>query len=74
MRSRAACIQAGRPECKRHSPAMRNITRWLAKVSEHTQGAQNEQWTPGVSGLPSHDHGGGDVTQDHKHSVVACDF
>jgi len=41
---------------------MRNVTRWLAKVSEHTQGAQNEQWTPGVSGLPAHAHGGGDVT------------
>ena len=41
---------------------MRNVTRWLAKVSEHTQGAQNEQWTPGVSGLPAHAHGGGDVS------------
>lgn len=41
---------------------MRNVTRWLAKVSEHTQGAQNEQWTPGVSGLAAHSHGGGDVS------------
>lgn len=31
-------------------------------MSEHTQGAQGEQWTPGVSGLPEHAHGGGDVT------------
>lgn len=62
MRSRANCIAAGHPECRRHSLVMRNVTRWLAKVSEHTQGAQNEQWTPGVSGLPVHAHGGGDVT------------
>ena len=62
MRSRATCISAGHPECARHSAVMKNVTRWLAKVSEHTQGAQGEQWSPGTSGLPTHAAGGGDTS------------
>ena len=61
MRSRAACLAAGRPECAPHSAVMRNVTRWLAKVSEHTQGAQGEQWSPGLNGLVPHAKGGGEM-------------
>lgn len=45
VRARADCIQSG--ACSRQDPAIRNMTRYLAKISEHTQGEQNEQWNPG---------------------------
>ncbi len=48
VRARAQCIGAGR--CDPGSPAMRNLTRFLAKNAEHTQGVQNEQWSPGIAG------------------------
>ena len=63
LRLREECIEQG--TCVRSSTAMLNMTRWLAKISEHTQGVQNEGWSPGVPGsstspascraLPGHD-------------------
>jgi polygalacturonase len=48
LRLREECIEQG--TCVRSSTAMLNMTRWLAKISEHTQGVQNEGWSPGVPG------------------------
>jgi hypothetical protein len=45
VRARADCIQSG--ACSRQDPSIRNMTRYLAKISEHTQGEQNEEWNPG---------------------------
>ena len=42
VRARADCIASG--ACSRLDPEIRNMTRYLAKISEHTQGEQNEQW------------------------------
>jgi hypothetical protein len=39
-RARAQCIATGRKACARTDPVMRNLTRFLAKISEHTQGVQ----------------------------------
>ena len=47
-RARATCIDSG--ACHRREPVLRNLTRFAAKISEHTQGLQNEAWSPGVPG------------------------
>ena len=49
-RARAACVASGEPLCDPTLPQMRNLTRWLAKFAEHTQGVQNEDWSPGIAG------------------------
>jgi hypothetical protein len=47
-RARADCIAAR--ECTRDEPALLNFTRFLAKATEHTQGVQGEDWSPGIAG------------------------
>ena len=42
VRARSDCIASG--ACTRQDPQIRNMTRYLAKISEHTQGEQNEDW------------------------------
>ena len=51
LRARATCLETG--ASVRDSVQMKNMTRYLAKLSEHTQGEQNEEWNPGYkhSGL-----------------------
>jgi hypothetical protein len=44
VRARAACLETG--ACVRHSAELKNMSRYLAKPSEHTQGEQNEEWNP----------------------------
>jgi hypothetical protein len=61
LRARAECIEPSRSpadqylwdlsgRCDASSVALRNMTRWLSKISEHTQGVQSEGWSPGVPG------------------------
>jgi hypothetical protein len=47
-RARRDCIVASR--CSSIDPAIRNFTRFLAKIAEHTQGVQGEDWSPGIAG------------------------
>ena len=53
-RARATCITRG--ACMATDPVMRNFTRFLSKASEHTQGVQNEQWSPGRTLTPDTAH------------------
>jgi hypothetical protein len=47
-RARDACVAA--QACDPAAAAMRNFSRFLAKNAEHTQGVQNEDWSPGIAG------------------------
>ena len=69
VRLREACIGSG--ECAVNSTALRNMTRWLAKISEHTQGVQSESWSPGTAPNKSTKYIG------HSHPIhkrAACMF
>lgn len=48
-RARRDCISAA--ICDPTSEGIRNFTRFLAKIPEHTQGVQGEDWSPGIAGL-----------------------
>lgn len=48
VRARRDCVNRG--DCDPSSPSMRNFTRFIAKNVEHTQGVQNEEWSPGIAG------------------------
>merc|ERR1719261_912532 len=48
VRARRDCIQSGL--CQRGSPILKNLTRFLIKNAEHTQGVQGEDWSPGWAG------------------------
>lgn len=61
LRAREECINPPRSpadqslwdiagKCEPSSIALRNMTRWMSKISEHTQGVQSEGWSPGVPG------------------------
>jgi hypothetical protein len=47
-RARRDCIDAGR--CSKDDAKIRGFTRFLAKIPEHTQGVQGEDWSPGIAG------------------------
>ena len=54
VRARAECLTSGvrtsqtsSYRCVRGSAELKNMSRYLAKFSEHTQGEQNEKWNPG---------------------------
>eukprot|EP00662_Eupelagonemidae_sp_cell21_P050304 gene50304-51049_t len=59
LRARSACFDRG--ACDRADPAVRNMTRFLAKAAEHTQGVQGELWSPGWAGPHQHDPGYADT-------------
>lgn len=73
VRARAACIEAG--ACARDSVALKNMSRYLAKPSEHTQGEQNEEWNPGYrlsgAGLDHTSWSNSDFAKVHnpKHNI-----
>ena len=47
-RARSGCVASG--VCDPNSAELQNFTRFLAKNIEHTQGVQNEDWSPGIAG------------------------
>ena len=67
LRLRDECLDSG--ACTKDSVALRNMTRWLAKISEHTQGVQSEGWSPGVPGctLPDGSFQSPCTTETNKH-------
>ena len=76
VRARADCIQSG--ACSRQDPSIRNMTRYLAKNSEHTQGEQNEQWNPGYrasgANLDSTSWSNADFAKVHNNKTNIFEF